>query len=428
MTSPNVVRYRPPRARIAVAYSTKDRVDLTRITVAPLIDDPALDLYWFDGSATEAGQQLPLQLCAGRAAICELHQGVVGGPDRAIMYALQTLRGYAYDLVILVENDVLLSDGWFQAMCASIGRAEAAGFQVGAATVRVFAQRVLSFNDEYCLMLNSGAGFIALTPAAVDIVLANYRTLDGAEFIRCIRHLTAKDVSATLEFGPLQPLSVDFIFDLMLYLHGYVVAAPPVTYAHMIDDAPARGVKLVTAPGQHLPQVRCLITGPDQIGTAGISFSRFQKSPLSDRLLIGCHRLRVGVNSVDASQPVLLAGTWRRTWMQALGPFGLTGVGKISFTVGKATIGLLLYSGPAGAELCLLGPDGTILSAVAIKPGTLVDIPFNAAETQTADGTCTQDIVLQVATGEICLVGVTANAADTAGYANDHPTVDHLPP
>jgi hypothetical protein len=419
MTSPNVVSFRPPRARVAVAYSTKDRVDLTRMTVAPLIDDPRLDLYWFDGSATEAGQQLPLELCAGRAAICALHQGVVGGPDRAIMYALQTLRTRPYDLVILVENDVLLSDGWFEAMCASIDHALMAGFKVGGATVRVFSRRVLSFNDTYCLMLNSGAGFIALTPAAIDIVLANYRTSNGEEFIRQIRHVTGKDVSATIEFGPLQPLSVDFIFDLMLYLHGYVVAAPPVTFAHMIDDVPIRNIMLITAPSQHLPQVHSLITRPDQMRDPDGAACRFQKSPLSDRLLIGCHQLRIGVNSVE--EPVLLEGTWRRTWMQALGPFGLAGAGKISFTVHKEPIGVLFASCPAGAELHLLGHDGSVLSAITIGPDILIDVPFDAGDAPS------QDIILQVAAGQIQLIGLTANVADAARYANDHPTVDRFP-
>ena len=89
--SVEIVRYRLPRARVAVAYSTKDRTEQTRLTVAPLIDDPNIDLYWFDGSTTDLGRQLPFELCPDHTAICEVHQGVVGGPDCAIMHALQTL-------------------------------------------------------------------------------------------------------------------------------------------------------------------------------------------------------------------------------------------------------------------------------------------------------------------------------------------------
>jgi hypothetical protein len=421
MTGPNVVHYRPPRARVAVAYSTKDRTDLTRLTVAPLIDDPNLDLYWFDGSATEPGRQLPFELCADQTAICELHQGVVGGPDRAIMYALQTLRARSYDLVILVENDVMLSAGWFAAMYASIERAEAAGFRVGAASVRVFAERVLSFNGNYCLMLNSGAGFIALTPPAIDIVLANYRTLTGVEFIQHFRHMTGIDVSGTVEFQASQPLSVDFIFDLMLYLHGYVVAAPAITFASMIDVGPT--VTPVTTPDDHLPQVRFRITRPDQISPAPYPLSRFQQSPRSDRLLIGCHQLMLGVNSTDASTPVRAGGSWRRIWLQAIGPFGLLGAGEISVAVNGLAIGLLFNCPQVRSQLWLSRSDGSRSVTFAIEPRGIVDFPLTEANDPPV-----QDVTLHVASGQICLIGLTANAADLSRYANSAPSIDHLPP
>ena len=146
-------------------------------------------------AARRARTAVAARACAGRTAICELHQGVIGGPDSAIMYTLQTLRARSYDLVILIENDVLLSDGWFAAMYASIERAETAGFRVGAATVRVFAERVLSFNGDYCLMLNSGAGFIALR-GPCGHPDGHYRTLT-AQSIEHFRRMTGIDVSPT---------------------------------------------------------------------------------------------------------------------------------------------------------------------------------------------------------------------------------------
>ncbi len=297
------------------------------------------------------------------------------------MYALQTLRARSYDLVILIENDVLLSDGWFAAMYASIERAETAGFRVGAATVRVFAERVLSFNGDYCLMLNSGAGFIALTPPAIDILLANYRTLNGAEFIEHFRRMTGIDVSPTLEFQASQPLSVDFIFDVMLYLHGYVVSAPPVTFAKMIDVSPI--VTPVTTPDEHLPQLRFRITRPDQIATVPHLLSRFQQSTRSDRLLIGCHQLMIGVNSTlgatDAAIPVRANGSWRRVWVQAIGPFGLLGAGEISVAVNGLALGLLFYSPQVRSQLWLSRSDGWRSPEFAVEPGGIIDFPFTDA-------------------------------------------------
>ncbi|HEY0184241.1 MAG TPA: hypothetical protein VGC09_15635 [Rhodopila sp.] len=421
MPAPTIDHYRAPRARVAVAYRTKDRTELTRLTAAPLIDDRNIDLYWFDGSTTASGQQLPAELCAGRAAICQLHLGVVGGPDCAIMYALETLRAQAYDYLILVENDVLLSGDWLRAMHAAVAQAKAAGFNVGGATVRVFDRRVLSFNDTYCLMLNAGAGFIALTPPAVDIVMANYRTLDGEELLQQIRQRTGKDFSATVEFEPSWRLSADFTYDLMLYLHGYVVVAPPVTHARMIDGTVLSRVRLVTSAGQHLPELRSLITEPGQITNDPPCFSRFQASPLSSRLLIGCHQLLVAVNAPDAREPVRLEGSWHRTWLQGLGPFGLTGAGRISVSILGSTVGLLLHAGVTGAELHLLGSDGTRLSTTRLEPDIVMDLPF------TAEGLHSQEIVLRVASGQVCLIGLTASAAVADGYANDRPGVSHLP-
>jgi len=422
MSDPEILCYRPPRARIAVAYSTKDRTELTRRSVAPLINDPDIDLYWFDGSATEAGQQLPFALCEASAAICELHRNVVGGPDCAILYALQTLRATPYEYIILVENDVLLADGWLAGLRASAALAVLQGFRVGAATVRVFAERVLSVNDGYCLMMNSGAGCIALAPPAIDILLANYRTLNGAEFIRHFQSLTGMDVSGTVEFTPADRLSVDFIFDVMLYLHGYVVTAPIVSFAAMIDDERRRTVTEVAAPRQHLPQTRGLITRPDQLRHTPLPFCRFQKSPLSDRLLIGCHQLLISVNTREKAARVRADGGWRRKWIQGMGPFALAGSGEISVTLYGPQTGLLLYAGGEPVQLLLTKADGSMPRAVTLQANTLADIVLSED-----DETGRNSAVLSITAGEAHLLGLTAHAGVISEYANHHATVKHLP-
>jgi hypothetical protein len=422
MSDPEVLRYRAPRARIAVAYSSKDRLELTRRSVTPLINDPDIDLYWFDGSATEAGQLLPFALCEASAAICELHRNVVGGPDCAILYALGALRAQAYDFVILVENDVLLADGWLAALRASAESAALRGFRVGGATVRVFAERVLSVNDTYCLMMNSGAGCIALVPAAIDIVLTNYRTLNGAEFIRHFQSLTGVDVSATVEFTPDCRLSVDFIFDVLLYLHGYVVTAPVISFATMIDDERRRTVTDVTSPRHHLPQTRGLITRPDQLRTTPFPFFRFQKSPLSDRSLIGCHQLLVSVNMAEATARMRAQGTWRRKWVQGLGPFALAGIGEIRVELYGPKTGLLLYAAGAPVQLLLTKADGSMPRAFTLQANTLADVVLSDD-----DETGRSSAVLSISAGPAHLLGLTAHASVLSEYANHHATVEHLP-
>ncbi len=51
-----VTRLRDGRSSIAVAFSTKDRVGMTRETVGRLLDCDAIDLFWFDGSVTPEGR------------------------------------------------------------------------------------------------------------------------------------------------------------------------------------------------------------------------------------------------------------------------------------------------------------------------------------------------------------------------------------
>jgi hypothetical protein len=408
-----IARYRPPQARLAVAYSTKDRTELTRRTVAPLLAAADIDLYWFDGSATEAGQRLPSALCADSPAICEVHYGVTGGPDFAILHALRLLRPLRYELVLLVENDVLLTAGWQAALHDCMSAAHAAGFQVGGASLRVVDQRVLSFNATYCLLLNAGAGCIALTPPALDIVVENYRTTDSDELIRQYRALTGIDVAETVQFPLGQMCSADCLYDLLLYLHGFVVAAPPVSFAQNVnpEDGPLqRGAIVVSDAGQHLAQLHGALTRPDQLRLPVEPFCRFQRSQFSGRLLVACHQLDLAVGPGEPPARVRLEGSWRPRWLQMLGPFSLAGTGRIRLPVLGASIGVLLFSGQAPVELVLTGPDGYRATS-AMKPNTVVEFALEAAQFGM------QDAVLSVLAGEVSLVGVTAEASLVGYYA-----------
>ena len=417
----DVVRYRSPRARVAVAYSTKDRVELTRITVGPFLDDQTVDLFWFDGSATEAGQALPLALLSGRSSICELHRGVIGGPDSAIMYALSALQARGYELVVLIENDVLVSDGWYAALRASIDAAEADGFKVAGASARVLAERVLSFNDRYCLLLNAGAGFIALTPAAIDIVLTNYRTTHCAELVQLFHAATGLDVAATHGVSA-QALCADYFYEAVLYAHGYVVTSPLVTMVSNVDPQNAAIFEAwqVKTPGDHLPARRDLITGPNQIVASQYGFFRFQKSLLSDRALIACHHLRVGINSNEPALPVRMNGTWRRRWSQGLGPFALFGDGQISVAMHGSTVGLALFARGRAANMRLSGCGG-YSSSMVLEPNTIYELTLAAEIYQK------EDAILDVVDGEIGFVGVSVNAHLIGHYANRRASLDHLP-
>ena len=406
---------------MAVAYSTKDRVELTRVTVAPLIDDPNLDLFWFDGSATEAGQALPLALLPGHSSICELHRGVIGGPDSAIMYSLSVLQARGYELVVLIENDVLVSDGWYACMRASMDAAEADGFKVGGASARVLAERVLSFNDRYCLLLNSGAGFVALTPPAIDIVLTNYRTTHCAELAQIFHAATGLDIAATHGVNA-QALCADYFYDAVLYAHGFVMTSPLVTMVTNVDPQYAAIFEAwqVTAPGGHLEARRNLITSPSQIVASEFGFFRFQKSVVSDRALIACHHLHVEVNPTSPAVPVRLLGLWRRRWNQGLGPFALFGDGQMRIVMHGSTVGLTVFTRGKRATLQLSGCGGYCASVV-VEPDKIYELTLPAEIYQK------QDAVLDVTEGEIGFVGLSVSADLIGHYANRRASLDHLP-
>ena len=121
-------RYKQSASSTCVIYNTKDRVDLTQRTFPALAAEGDFDLIWMDGSRTEDGRALPAKLGPTADQLTEIHHGVVGGPGAAIVYALSYALDKGYDCIGLVENDVLLALGWYQAVIALIQKGAQDGF------------------------------------------------------------------------------------------------------------------------------------------------------------------------------------------------------------------------------------------------------------------------------------------------------------
>ena len=162
MSIPKLKSFKNKSSSIVVFYSTKDRLDYTKITSQNLLSNKEIDLIWLDGSETEMGKEYPNLVMESSDSAYRLYQNVVGGPDIAIMFALDNFLKSDYELMVLIENDVLMLEGWLYAIKKSIYDAEAEGFQVGGASARVYPNRILAINSTYNLLLNSGAGCIAL--------------------------------------------------------------------------------------------------------------------------------------------------------------------------------------------------------------------------------------------------------------------------
>lgn len=427
-----ITRFRDKRSSIAVGFSSKDRVSSSRKTVERLLDQDGIDLFWFDGSTTPEGRDLPGQLMPGRPAAVAMHHGVVGGPDSAILYALMTLREAGYGWIVLIENDVLLEEGWLDALFSAVEAAERDGFRVGGASCRVMAERVLSFNGTYSLLFNAGAGFIALTREGVDHVIRNYRTLDTAELVRRLLDLTGVDVSRWWAAGGDERgtllLCADWMFDLALYSHGLVVAAPPVTFARHMDHG--NEAAFVTLADQHPEGARgALVRGADlrRVVMPNVRFGRWRGS---DRVLVGVQHLRLGrpedgvkdgaTNGADS--PVIVSGDWARRWLQFCGPFELFGTGSLSVELFDAPLSLVLHArqGKAVVEVTASGTTALVEIDPAPTPLPLAELSLETV------GPRRGRVTVSVRSGAVGVVGLAMAPELTPYFANPAPDAGFL--
>ncbi len=74
--------------RVAIAFNTCDRTELTKRSIDPLLQPGKFDLHWCDGSRTQEGKDFPRQY---DGQVYQFHTDVRGGSGPAIVYALTTL-------------------------------------------------------------------------------------------------------------------------------------------------------------------------------------------------------------------------------------------------------------------------------------------------------------------------------------------------
>lgn len=230
--------------RVAIAYSTKDRVELTRQTIKPLLKQKGWDLHWFDGSSTKEGKTFYKKF-----DFKYWHPNVTGGSCRYIVHALTTLLDSNYDFIGLVENDVLLHDGWFDDCMELFERSNREGLVAGAVSARTYEDRVLIQRQGYAVMHNLGAGCIILRRHAAELILKQYRTGMSAENRRLFAVLSGVDIGGYWAFrGSDHMLVADWTWDRMLAQDGMCSLALTPAKATQLEDIEAMGLKLATEP------------------------------------------------------------------------------------------------------------------------------------------------------------------------------------
>ena len=307
-------------ATTGVIYSTKNRCEFSAQTALRALSEADSDGFWLDGSNTTEGREFPFSIADRLPALREIHRGVDGGPDRAIIYGLSYLLARGYKYLALVENDVLLAPDWLPTAIAAMQRAAADGLRVGAATVRTYDRRIMFVRPGYAVMFNIGAGMLVLTREAAAAVLATYRTTSGKEITRVCRKMSQGEITQVCERSLREDYiySADWFFDLALMQMGLASVGSLPALARNIDSdqAVTMGIRPVSEaqpaagldPSLFRNYQRNLFSAAQTADSVGYFYD-----PQLDRFVVFPHQF--------PSQGYV--GQWRAKWCQCFGPFEL---------------------------------------------------------------------------------------------------------
>ena len=301
-------------SKFIVAYSTKDRTDFTFQTIPPILAS-GVSVVWFDGSNTNTGRRFPFQFKRNKNLL-NIINDVTGGPDAAIIFALDYIyESYSHEWIILIENDVLVEDGWLLALDESIRAAISDGLNVGSATARVYENRLFRKFNKYGLVYNSGAGFIAINRKLIPPLLSNYRTTSVGEVLNSYREsgVDLQDIWEFKNHANDYPLSADWFFEILFLSFGFYSICTTGTYSKNIDTTDyVNNRKLISRAAWVEEKSRSPVQSMNSLNIT-------QLIPLCDGFfLLPIYHLYV------LKHNPLVQNRWMKIWNQTLGPIGLT--------------------------------------------------------------------------------------------------------
>lgn len=314
--------------RVAIAFSTKDRTELSKRTVEPLLQPDKFDLWWMDGSDTEEGRNLWRRGGSYIAASdFYVRNNVRGGADATIVSSLTELlskdmgNGARYDYVGLVENDVLLQVDWYKKTMELFEIGKRDGLRVGAVSARCYEDRILIQRPDYAIMHNVGAGMVIFTREAAELILKHFRTGRTNVNRLLFSQLSGIDIGSYWAFrGGLHACTSDWHWDTVLAAHGLAVCALTPSPVEMIGQVPPLADQGLT-----------LATGPvaDRVNDEAFKRFRDRTSDIRNRVMQpawpGVFHSDGGINTIFPHQLQYLGGSytgdWLLKWMQGFGPF-----------------------------------------------------------------------------------------------------------
>jgi hypothetical protein len=384
---------------VAIAFSTKDRVELTKQTLPKPTTD--FDLFWIDGSSTQLGQDFISE--APDHPSHKRFTNVQGGADAAIVFALTTMLTDPknYDYVGLWENDVLLRDGWFQPTMDLFEKYHGlVSLEVGAVSARAYVDRVLIQRTGFSAMLNLGAGHVIFTREAAELILANYRTGYWTDTRAIFEHVSGIDIGHFACFrGNQQHTTADWLWDAVLAQHGLASLALTPCMADMIGQDPPlveQGLKLVDSDSaarynddeafraykENLNYIRAGEWRPNVI-------TPIFHSSAANSYLYYAHQL---------PRPHW-EGDWRLKWSQGFGPFAWrAGSDDAKLTVSLyGPVVFLVSGGKNGGKVKIVDTD----SGYEISPDLPANQPQNIAAMQVPAGVSYRQIEMTCSEGVV---------------------------
>jgi hypothetical protein len=413
--------------KLALALLTKDKPELTKCSIEPLLWPDKFDLWCVDGSVTEDGRAF---LREPGAKFSELAMDVRGGPDAAIVFALTKMLEPFYGMgsaeyythVGLCEQDVLLKPYWLNPTMALFERGQSEGLQVGAVSARAYEDRILIQRDGYAVMHNLGAGMVIFTREAARLILDNYRTGWWTDNRLTFCALSGLDIGQWGCFrGNEQPITADWHFDTILARHGLASLALTPSLATMLDqDIAAQGLKM--ADGRY-----------DLLRDKADAFAKFAGRTMEIRNSDwSLPDLRIqssgGIYTYFPHQIPGIGGTysgdWRLKWCQGFGPFVWE---SANADQGAACLAEAMVLGPCEV---LLGGQGkvrvtdthsgySIVSSLADAGGAILQVPIPS-------GVSYRTIRVEALSPGACFYGIRTRETQPwlTGYRFDH---SHLP-
>ncbi len=362
--------------KVAIGFSTRDRVELSKQSIEPLLLPNKFDLLWSDGSNTETGRAFTLE--EGRP-VMSIYQNVTGGADAAIVFNLTTMLAqpgrrvgasfkgalysyeYAldgqYDYVGLCENDALLSPDWFEPTMALFEQGAKDGLEVGAVSARCYTERILVQRDGYALMHNLGAGQVIFSRKAAELVLQNYRTGWTVENRRTFMQLSGIDLALFSAFMQQAHVTcADWQFDRILAEHGLASLALTPAKCQMIGQVPPlaeQGLTLATGEVDVLRNDKAFATYVERSrlireGQLRLPCSRFLRADDGSFTYFPHQIEMIGGKWNEV-------GDWRLKWAQGFGPFAWQATDSLGCPVIEITLSgpctILVSGGERGGRM-----------------------------------------------------------------------------